>query len=54
MHCCCTLLLLQIEDWLKRGTLDARSVRVFVLDEADNLMTGQFGQQILRIAKYMR
>eukprot|EP00953_Heterococcus_sp_UTEX-ZZ885_P013417 7669-Heterococcus_DN1.PRE.3 len=42
-----------MEDWLKRGTLDARTVRVFVLDEADNLMTGQFGQQILRIAKYM-
>jgi superfamily II DNA/RNA helicase len=38
----------KVTDWLKRKTLDVRSVRVFVLDEADSMVEG-FRAKTLRI-----
>jgi len=42
-----------VMDLLRRKALDARSVRVFVLDEADNMLDLQgMGEQSLRVKKY--
>src|SRR5271170_3362819 len=43
-----------IMDLLRRRALDARSVNVFVLDEADNMLDLQgMGEQSLRVKKYL-
>jgi len=42
-----------VMDLLRRRSLDARNVNVFVLDEADNMLDLQgMGEQSLRVKKY--
>jgi len=43
-----------VMDLLRRRSLDARNVNVFVLDEADNMLDLQgMGEQSLRVKKYL-
>lgn len=41
-------------EMLRRGQIDPRGLKVFVLDEADNMLDGQsLGEVSLRIKKYV-
>ncbi|KAG5188448.1 ATP-dependent RNA helicase [Tribonema minus] len=44
----------KMEDWMRRGALSTRAIRVFVLDEADQMLAmGSFPEDCQRIRKYI-
>jgi len=43
----------RVSDMIQRGALDPKSIKVFVLDEADEMLSRGFKDQIYEVFKYM-